>query len=382
MGTELSLAVAPAVCQQPRCAQPVSGCHRPAIQTDLTHRARLTASSGARTGVVTLIQRFGSALNLNVHLHMLILDGVYTQEAQGPRYHRASAPDAKTLDRLINRLVQRIIRRLARDGLLVEDTDQTQAELELNLEPADTLDQLNAASIRYRIAVGQGAGGRTLTLKNPVLTRTDSTPKPFTANQDGFSLNCAVACKPHQRDRLERLCRYITRPALCLDRLSVNTTGQVVYQLKNPSRDGTTHVLFSPADFIARLAALVPRPRAHLTRYHGVFAPSSPLRPHIVPAADKPRRPKTRTAQDHQPTDKNHHATAMTESPTAPLSWAQRLKRVFNIDITLCPLCGGQLRIIEDITDPDLIRKILNHRNQRAPPPQAARTRTATPDSP
>jgi len=51
-----------------------------------------------------------------------------------------------------------------------------------------------------------------------------------------------------------------------------------VYQLKNPFRDGTTRILFSPADFIARLAALVPRPRINLTRYHGVFAPSSPMR--------------------------------------------------------------------------------------------------------
>ena len=55
-------------------------------------------------------------------------------------------------------------------------------------------------------------------------------------------------------------------------------------------------------------------------------------------------------------------------SPPAPLTWAQRLKRVFEIDITLCPLCGGQLRVIADVTDPDLIRKILDHVNSRAPP--------------
>ena len=225
------------------------------------------------------------------------------------------------------------MRRLSRPNTKSDSSWRTPNNLLLNLEPADALDHLSAASIRYRIAVGQDAGGRTDSLKNPALTRTDSTPKPFTANQDSFSLNCAVACQPHQRDRLERLCRYITRPALCLDRLSVNTTRQAVYQLKNPFRDGTTHVLFSSADFIARLAALVPRPRANLTRYHGVFAPSSPFGQHIVPAADKPRRSKTRTTQDHQPTDKNaqsHHATAMAESPTAPLSRAQRLKRDFN----------------------------------------------------
>jgi ribosomal protein S27E len=202
-----------------------------AIQTDLAHRARLTASSGARTGVVTLIQRFGSALNLNVHLHMLILDGVYTRDQNGPRFHRVAAPDAQSLERLLNRLVRRILRRLTRDGLLIQDSEQPW----LDLEPADTLDQLNAASIRYRIEAGGGAGGRTLALKNPALVRTDSTPKPFTANRDGFSLNCAVSCQAHQHDQLERLCRYITRPALCFERLSTNAAGQVVYQLKNPS---------------------------------------------------------------------------------------------------------------------------------------------------
>ncbi len=123
-----------------------------AIQTDLAHRAGLTASTGARTGVVTLIQRFGSALNLNIHLHMLILDGVYTLEQNGPRFHRVGAPDAPTFERLLNRLIRRIVRRLTRDGLLIEDPEQPW----LDLEPSDTLDHLNAASIRYRIAVGQG----------------------------------------------------------------------------------------------------------------------------------------------------------------------------------------------------------------------------------
>ena len=169
------------------------------------------------------------------------------------------------------------------------------------------------------------------------------------------------------------MCRYITRPALCLERLSTNTTGQVVYQLKNPFRDGTTHVLFNPDDFIARLAALVPRPRVNLTRYHGVFAPSSPFRPHIVPGAVKPPRHKSQadnTTPDQPPTDINTpiHNTPESESLTAPLSWAQRLKRVFNIDITLCPLCGGRLRVIEDVTNPDLIRKILAHIQKQAPP--------------
>ena len=56
----------------------------------------------------------------------------------------------------------------------------------------------------------------------------------------------------------------------------------------------------------------------------------------------------------------------------APLSWAQRLKKVFNIDITLCPLCGATMRVIADITDPDLIQKILDHLAAQPPPIKTA----------
>ncbi len=57
----------------------------------------------------------------------------------------------------------------------------------------------------------------------------------------------------------------------------------VRYQLKTPYRDGTTHVIFEPVDFIARLAALVPKPRVNLTRFHGVFAPNSAHRARVTP---------------------------------------------------------------------------------------------------
>ncbi|MBT3430165.1 MAG: hypothetical protein HN428_07045 [Proteobacteria bacterium] len=55
------------------------------------------------------------------------------------------------------------------------------------------------------------------------------------------------------------MCRYVTRPTVCLERLSTNAAGQVSYELKHPFRDGTTHILFTPEDFLARLAALVPK---------------------------------------------------------------------------------------------------------------------------
>ena len=84
---------------------------------------------------------------------------------------------------------------------------------------------------------------------------------PLCANAHGFSLHAAVRCAAEQRSELEHLCRYITRPAIANERLSVNHAGQVVLKLKTPYRDGTSHLVMSPLEFMQRLAALVPRPR-------------------------------------------------------------------------------------------------------------------------
>ena len=103
-------------------------------------------------------------------------------------------------------------------------------------------------------------------------------PRREVAEGSGFSLHAGIAAKASQRDKLEHLARYVARPPVATERLSLTEGGLVRLALKTPYRDGTTHVIFEPEDFIARLGALVPKPRANLTRYHGVFAPASPDR--------------------------------------------------------------------------------------------------------
>jgi len=120
--------------------------------------------------------------------------------------------------------------------------------------------------------------------------------------------------------------------------------------LKTPYRDGTTHVFFEPEDFMARLAALVPKPRAHLTRYHSVFAPASPDRPQVVPRTRAAAASQARESGEVSASDRQR---AMT--------WAQRLKRVFAIDIETCRRCGGKLKVIASIEDPPVIERILEH---------------------
>ena len=66
------------------------------------------------------------------------------------------------------------------------------------------------------------------------------------ADHQGFSLHAAVRCDADERQRLEQLCRTITRPALANERVQINAAGQVVLQLKTAWRDGTTHIVMSP----------------------------------------------------------------------------------------------------------------------------------------
>jgi len=89
------------------------------------------------------------------------------------------------------------------------------------------------------------------------------------AYHQGFSLHAAVRCEADERQRLEQLCRYITRPAPANERVQCISAGQVVIRLKTPWREDTTHLVMSPPEFMQRLAALVRRPRLHLIRLHG-----------------------------------------------------------------------------------------------------------------
>jgi len=112
------------------------------------------------------------------------------------------------------------------------------------------------------------------------------------ANAHGFSLHAGVRCAMNQRKELEHLCRYITWPAIADERLTRNAAGQVVLRLKTPYRDGATHIVMSPLEFMQRLAALVPRPRLNLIRFHGVLAPNARLRAEIIPGEKKKQTSK------------------------------------------------------------------------------------------
>ena len=322
-----------------------------AISGHLIRQAGLTRAS-AVTGAVTLIQRFGSALNLNVHFHLLVLDGAYRRDGEGRLvFVPVPAPSTDTLKQLVQRIAERVGRALERAGLVTHDFEKAYLAFDRAEEPP--IHALLGSSITYRIATGPREGQKVFTLQ--MLPAEPDAPRPQVAESSGFSLHAGIAATASQVDKLEHLARYVARPPVAAERLALTGSGQVRYALKTPYRDGTTQVIFEPEDFIARLAALVPKPRAHLTRYHGVFAPASPERARVVPRAHRAAANPT-----------SPHGATSTADGSPNLTWVQRLKRVFAIDIETCRHCGGRLRVIASIEQPALIERILGHLGRAA----------------
>ena len=310
-------------------------------------RAEALGVDHPKTGSVTAIQRFGSALNLNVHFHTLSFDGVYalTRGATGPVFVELAAPTDGEIAHLAATVRQRVLQLVRRRGRLAE-LDSPDPEPDLLSLDEPTLAAFYSASIQGLIATGHRAGRRVERYGGFKGLPWVDVDAPRTARIDGFSLHADVSVPRGTRDRLERVCRYMLRPAIAYDRISLSPKGKVECELKRPFSDGTTHILFEPTEFIEKLAALVPYPQKNLVRYHGVLAPNARWRPHVVP------RPLTDLQK------------ARTDTPTRARvrrrrTWAELMLRVFAIDVLACPDCGARMRIISTITDPKVIAPFL-----------------------
>jgi Putative transposase/Transposase zinc-binding domain len=313
-------------------------------------------------GSVTFLQRFGGSINLNLHYHMVFLEGVFVDRAAHglkPRFRPAVSPTDADITTVLQKISRRVIRQLRKLGYLESGTQEV---VPTGYDPASDEDpelaRTMAASVQQRIAFGERAGQRVRRIgsgfgdegESPILTGTRS------ASVNGFSLHANTHIPAHRRDELERLLRYTARGALSLERLDVNADGDLLYTFTRPWSDGTTGIKLSPLELLEKLAALVPLPRMHLIRYGGCLAPHSNLRSAIIPT---PRQQGL-----EEPEGRNH-------SPN--WTWARLLKRVFAIDMERCPACQqGRLRIIAAIMERSVIQKILRHLNLAVDPPPIA----------
>ncbi|MEX6397507.1 transposase [Providencia hangzhouensis] len=202
------------------------------LSTHLIKKAGYTKAS-AQTGSVTLIQRFGSALNLNVHYHMLFLDGVYAEDDYvKQRFHRVKAPTYDELNTLAHTLSHRIARCMEKRGILERDAENTWLTLEEGED--DTLTQLHGASVTYRIAISPQQGRKVFTLQT-LPGREDKADSSSRSRPCWFFATRRCDGRSPRGISLSAV-RYISRPAVSEKRLALTANGQVRYELKTPYR--------------------------------------------------------------------------------------------------------------------------------------------------
>ena len=339
---------------------PVLGAFVRALFRSIRRRVRDRYGVGdARCGAVTFVQRFGGALNLNVHFHTLALEGAYkVWPAEGRlRWLPLPAPTDGDVREVLADSALRIARQLRRAGIVGVD-DGTDPDDPLS-SGDPLLATLYAAAVQGRTALGAGAGQATPRLASGGFRRPAAKPAvPLCAVGHGMSLHAAVRVAASDRRRLERVCRYTARPPLALERLSRTGQGRLAYEMRHPWRDGTTHVVFDGAELLARLAALIPPPRQHQVRYHGILAPAAAWRDRVVPGRPA-RAGDAEVSAERGPTNRRGRRR-----------WAELLRRIFAVDASLCPRCHTPMQQIAAIVTERVAAKILANlgANERAPP--------------
>jgi hypothetical protein len=309
-------------------------------------RAAVRGATCGETGAVTLIQRFGGSINVNVHFHQLWIEGVFVESGtdERPTYRWVPKPTDDDVADILSKIRNRVVRLLVKRGYLESDETSVGESIHDFESDEPLLASVTAASTQGLIAVGDRAGLRVRRVGS--FGETGEKPE-FTgalcASIGGFSLHANTFIKQGKPHKLEKLCRYVSRPPVSEQRLYRADNGDVGYMLKTPWHDGTFAVRFTPTEFIEKLVALIPSPRIHMSRYHGVLASHHSWRSRIVPEpADKEK--------SHLPARRR-------------MSWAELLKRVFQIDLSVCPDCGGAVRFIAAVMKRDVVVKILNHLN-------------------
>ena len=285
-------------------------------------------------GVCTVVQRFRSDLGLYVHLHCLVTDGAFEEADADVRFLPAATPTPERMTTLLAQ-VHRTVAAVAGD--------------DLDMDPG------LAACVQLGLA-----GPHLVSPPGPAAR------SPLRVSAFGMQLHAATTVDGRDRKQLERLCRYMLRPPFAHDAVKALPDGRVRVLFKAAWRSGAAHADMTPDKFLARLCALVPPPGFHMTRYFGVFASHHHLRARIIPPSAVPA-PELQLALDLAAAANDGSDGPADASPRPRrLGWAGLLARVFAVDVTVCRACGGRMRILDVVSDPDDIARV-DHR-ARAPP--------------
>ena len=204
--------------------------------------ARARGIGGGQTGMVTALQRAGGALNMKVHFHTLVLDGVFTEAPGGAlTFHPAPGPSDAEVAAALATIRHRVQRLLVRHGL--EPADDATGPADRLAEESPVLAGIVGASVQGRVALGPRAGARVRRLGDARDTETVTSRGPRQAHLEGFDLHANVWVSGNDRAGLERLCRYVLRPPFAQERLRLRSDGRIALELKTAWRDGVRRVI-------------------------------------------------------------------------------------------------------------------------------------------
>jgi hypothetical protein len=325
-------------------------------------RSEGTAQLAGEAGSITVVQRFGSALNLNLHYHCLVLDGLFTEdpETEAPRWHRARTPTTEDIEALVVRIADRAEAYLARRGY-GRDAPGDEAEAAED----DALALIQSASVAGRSATRRGRKASRVQVKGG---RPFQLP-PRCASCDGYTVHAGVVIGAKDREGLERLCRYIARPPLAKPRVEVLPGGRVRIQLKRAWSDGTAAIDMTRLELAERLVALVPPPRANQVHYHGVLASRSRLRERVRPAP-----PMARPA----PASVGRRLSKKPRGRSRWTPWSTLLWRVFGVVGFDCHCCSRTMKLRAVVLPPATLGVVASlERLARGPPERQGGRKTA-----
>jgi hypothetical protein len=341
--------------------------------------AKTCGTTKPECGGLTVIQRASSDLRCNPHFHTVFLDGVYVRDQHGgpPVFHPAAPPSQVEVEEVVKKAAVRIVRFLKKRGLIELATAPGDDEVTVIVgdETLGEDDPLLAHLLAAATAGLPPAGPaqRRAPLRLPLSANAQPTRKGrLCAEHWGFNLHAATRVHGNDNQGREHLCRYILRPPLANDRLHILPGDKVQLDFKRPWSDGTSCIVLDAQALIARLAAIVPPPRRHVTRYFGALSSHSALRPLIVPAA-------TAAAAAAQPAEspaQDLHAPIAAKPPRTSkyIAWSDLLRRTFGIELQ-CTRCHGHLRLIALLKEAATIAKILGAMGLPTTPPRLAPAR-------
>jgi hypothetical protein len=271
--------------------------------------AAAVEEKGFRPGMVSVVQTFGEGAKFHPHLHALCSRGGWTASGE---WIPLPYVDEAAAERLFRHKVLALLRRR---GLL------SQERIEL-------LDSWR---------------------------------------RSGFSVHNRVVVHPRDQREFFALVRYMMRPAVSLVRLHFTPGSKEVLYVPKAGHDGSEPAegeRIDAMEFVARVLVQIPAPKRHLVRYYGAYSN----------AARGKRKKAAAPAEPSSPHEAPEDVAIPDEPYRAALRrrWAELIRRVYEVDPLVCPRCGGEMRVVGFITQPHVIKRILDHlrkRNSVARPP-------------